>query len=567
MTPPPLTFLDIPHIVDSIFDHLPFPDLYRCVFVSHAWHNALIPRLWQDVVSFRRIQSTTIQTAYRNCFLTPESRISLSKYAHYIRALTCRGNTLLPLFLKVGLSSLTELAYIIEPTGHQTTSRYRIPDVDLGQLFELIKANPMLHSLSIKITDMDIRIEPHLRRPLDEFVETLSTFPSITNLYLGRLYFFQGEEQERTVLALLEQRLAKVDISRVTRLQFTSLTLAETNTVVPTLRRRWENETGLYSAKWNSLAVAQHAGTLQICMPSVFYSTMTVSMLRRLPGLQGFSTNYLWNFGAEVLQELPVICTQLKDISLNLSGVEGVDLARYLSHPHVHLSTVRLQDIGANVYASGVRPLLLQPTPHFLRNALVVVKTTNGFPMSSVLEILAQCPNLHTLEVYNGLINGFEPDVTPVWASQQLRVLQLGFYLHGGLGNTYITKEHLAVSAASAARIAPSLMAQLGQQRHLRNLHLSFSRFLVDGVAPFLALSSDSANGLQQLNELSRLERFVIYGLTNSMGDSEAAWMAEHWPRLQSIRLPAEASPPGGDQVQQPNYKKWFPDLVIEKSE
>lgn len=230
-------------------------------------------------------------------------------------------------------------------------------------------------------------------------------------------------------------------------------------------------------------------------------------MLKWLPGLKSFGTNYFWNCSAQVLQELPISCSQLKDISLSLSGVEGKDLARYLGHANLRLSSVRLQNIGERLYASGIRPLLLQPRSHFLCNALVVVKTTYGFPMSSVLEVLAQCPNLHTLEVPNVLISGSEPEVIPFWASQKFRVLHLGFCL----------KE----------------------------------------------IEADTSTRSTQLSELPRLERFAINGLINSVGDTEVSWMAEHWPRLRSIRLPA-ANPAEGEEVQKPDYKKWFPSLVVE---
>lgn len=106
-----LSIMDIPHIVDSIFDLLPFADLYRCVFVSHAWHNALIARLWQDVVTFRPVPDPTfkVKATLEYCFQTPDSRAALSKHAHHVRALTCRGDAILSVLIEAGVIALSNL--------------------------------------------------------------------------------------------------------------------------------------------------------------------------------------------------------------------------------------------------------------------------------------------------------------------------------------------------------------------------------------------------------------------------------------------------------------------------
>lgn len=190
-SPPRLSFLDLPHIVDAISNHLGVTDLLNSALVSHTWHNALIPRLWQDVVTFRippPQQSLGTKDTYRHCFLTPESHKALAKYAHHIRALTCRGNTLLPYFLKAGLSSLRELAYVFESKQHTSPGDGLLADFDrLDQLLELIAASPILNSLSIKITDNELRVPACMHWQLDNFLDALDVFPSITSLYLGRL--------------------------------------------------------------------------------------------------------------------------------------------------------------------------------------------------------------------------------------------------------------------------------------------------------------------------------------------------------------------------------------------
>ncbi|KAI9234134.1 MAG: hypothetical protein BYD32DRAFT_439480 [Podila humilis] len=211
----------------------------------------------------------------------------------------------------------------------------------------------------------------------------------------------------RSGLAPLERRLAKVDLSRVVRLEFSNPQQVEPN---KGSRRRWEIEVfhNLIGDN-NTLTVIHHATTLQFCMPWLLYPMASVSMLRLFLALQGLSMDVHWKQGGQVLRELSVVCPQLQDISLKLGGVVMPDLARYLSCPDMQLSTVRLEKIERHMYNSVLQPLLLQSTPHVLRSALQL--TSTNFPMSSLLEILSPCPNLHILCAHSVRIDGSELEV------------------------------------------------------------------------------------------------------------------------------------------------------------
>lgn len=152
--------------------------------------------------------------------------------------------------------------------------------------------------------------------------------------------------------------------------------------------------------------------------------------------------------------------------------------------------------------------------------------------------MLSVCPNLHTLVLPNALISGFESEVTPIWESQ-LRVLHLGLFLQG---NRLDGQEDRGVdiSATTAIRVALSFMVQLGQQRQLLDLYLSFNNSVIDGACPILEMSVESPNGQKQLGELSRLEKVNIYGLQHSVGDTEVAWIAKHWLRWRRLQLTTE---------------------------
>ncbi|KAF8974082.1 hypothetical protein BGZ52_009730, partial [Haplosporangium bisporale] len=90
-----------------------------------------------------------------------------------------------------GVSSLAELAYVLEPDTHLEPSGLRTP-LDLDQLLRLIAANPRLRSVSVKNIDDSTRARSH--QPLTEFIEALDAFPSITRLCVGRLLYCYDEE-------------------------------------------------------------------------------------------------------------------------------------------------------------------------------------------------------------------------------------------------------------------------------------------------------------------------------------------------------------------------------------
>lgn len=188
--------------------------------------------------------------------------------------------------------------------------------------------------------------------------------------------------------------------------------------------------------------------------------------------------------------------------------------------------------------------------------------------MSSLLELLASCPNLHTLSAWT-TVDGSVPEESPVWASQ-LRLLSLGLYLEGNRNlNGHMNEQNLAISTAAALKLAPSFMHQLGQQTRLLRLRLMFTAGRYYSTSPFLELSVDGVHGLEQLARLSRLRELTITGFLHNVGPTEIAWMAQHWPGLRSIELPV-ISPDTLDTAQAPehesflpDYTPWFPKLLV----
>lgn len=597
MPPPPLTFIDIPHIVDAVFEHISFKELYHCVFVSRAWHNTLIPRLWKDVASFRPVpdpnakppaswQIKDVKIIYEYCFQTPESLAALSKYAHHMRGLTCRGYDILPALLKAGISNLLELNFIIAERPPSTTLNFRhrprlTPDLDGALLLKLVAANPALHALSVENI---ILYDKREGQALAEFVEALDAFPRINCFYLGGNFLARSWELKTFLLTVLERRLQRIDSSRVKTLEikhacrFTRSKRGLSSLVGVRHPRswpggRWENEKHQLGSPGKSLAVIEHDGMLVVCAPAVVYPMVMTSILRQFPQIQRFYHHDLWNVSSQVFLELPESCRQLKEIDLYLGGVQGKELARLLSDPRVHLSSVHLHAIEMNTFTTGLHPFLFQVVPHFLCDALVTVTLSCSIvALSSALEILAVCSNLHTLSAHHLKVDGSEPEELPIWASTHLRVLNLGLFLKGGqLSDGRNRSQDLPASKAAAARIALQIMGQIGRQTYLQELHLLFNDYYYYNRSVFLelALECPNGNGLEQLGSLSRLEKFSVTGLLHSVGATEIAWMKEYWPRLKSISLPVfvpgTSIPAKHLECKQymPDYSPWYSNLNV----
>ncbi|KAF8986218.1 hypothetical protein BGZ52_009280 [Haplosporangium bisporale] len=568
MTLPSLiSFLDIPHIVDNITDRISFSDLHNCVFVSHAWHSALIVNLWRDVAAFRRVPlaAPEAETTYEHYFFTTESREALIKHAHYIRAITCRGNAILPVLVEAGVTRLRELNFIAEQT----------PDLDCTALVELIASNPRLHSLSVE----NIRFVHNIRRSqLEDFIVTLDEYPLITSFYMGGRFMLKGDDYKATLLAVLNRRLSRVDGSRVKVLDFikpsqfirskrwwSDLTRVTVASQLPP--QYYDNHQNGYP--WNSVAVLDYNRSVQVCVPHSILDSAVASMLTRLPRLRRLTSPQL-TVPATAFQVLPAECPKLRKLSLGGISDMSQTLASFLADPRVRLTSLRLLRIEKGVYEAAIQPCLPRSSsPHFLRHALVeAVFQHNILAMSSLLELLASCPNLHTLSAWT-IADGSVPKESPVWASQ-LRLLSLGLYLEGNRGsNGHIDEQSLAISTAAALKLAPSFMHQLGQQTRLWRLTLMFSAGRYYCTSPFLELSVGCVHGLEQLARLSRLQELTITGLLHNVGPTEIAWMAQHWPRLRSIELPVinqdtlETAQAPEHESSLPDYTPWFPKLLV----
>lgn len=206
------------------------------------------------------------------------------------------------------------------------------------------------------------------------------------------------------------------------------------------------------------------------------------------------------------------------------------------------LASYRL--MGHRAYSPG---LLVRLANHF--DTLVELDMdVKKFAMKEVCNILANTPRLQSIRIPVVMIDGFEPEELPEWASRVLEKISLGLYFANhrhdlNRASSRLRYDHelsllMELSLETTRDIAPLFMARINEQGTLRELELSFNHRRRLRRSPFLDLSLDPVVGLPQLSNLGRLERFVVSGLVHRMGKDEMAWINTNWPRLSSLEVP-----------------------------
>ncbi|KAG0333511.1 hypothetical protein BG000_009105 [Podila horticola] len=574
-----LSPLELSHLVEAIADPLSFNDLLSCIRVCWAWHKIFIPVLWTDVVSFR--SHRVINDGDYIHYFANHSTISLIKHSHHIRAFTCTNTDLLALQEYV-LLNLLEINVVIKPEPLYPAVVTHGPGLTEG-LASYILCSPRLRAVSIEGLDLDNN--KHVS-DLYTLLTYLDNFPSITCFYLSKTPGSRSFAGMATLRAVLEQRLAHVDGSKIKSLTLRSpREMTRSKRGVPaakwtaqhqhhwrgrerpleesveddkerdlqfprTLREerpgRWENESRFRSVVPSDEAIAvldnHSSGVVEVCMPHYLLPGSAESLIQRFPRLtrfssMGFREEHLNNF----LSSLTSNCPGLEE--LEWSSMLGDRLQAFLGDDRVHLSRFSLHLQRAYQY-SILQPYLLEQSPlhghHFLRKALVklTLNSFDPFPLAHFLEIVHHCPHLETLQINHVSVQGTEQGPCPLFACTNLKLLKLGLRYGDGWNHWDGTKDE----KKALSEMALSFMEQLGSLVQLQELDLDFSPGLDlrfnSLPSPFLRLDVGVPHGLEQLSRLTKLERLVICGMSHRMSALQLEWMGRRWPRIREIELP-----------------------------
>ncbi|KAG0338559.1 hypothetical protein BG000_003762 [Podila horticola] len=558
--------LYFPHIIEAITKTFLFKDLLHCALVNRAWNDAVSPVLYLDVITYRlhlhsvpEIYSTRYTTVY---FVAPESFQALHKHARHVRAITYKGASSLLAILEAGCSGLLEVNYISDQQ-----------DRELSLLSELVSQNPNLCAVSIEELDGDK--EGQLER-LQRFVTFLGDYPKIACFYVEANRKISGEVQRR----LMKQRLDMVNkesvkcvsfVENVPRSERSALSKAgsrhfwsgrETPIMgkySEGLEDKWSNgrfDRDINVSRWCPLAVLMKGEILEVPYLD-FEAGIFIDQFPRVRQIRGHPLNKC---------AFPNITKtlELREVDLCSNCWRQMGFIGFLHGLPSNLSAVHMH-MHDNQDSTGITQNL---SPNNLSS-----------PCTTILECVPKPAGLFSEKVFiKGSGPDLVPDVSPLWASRNLRRLRLGFWLEGHpndaevFGPDYASNETIVRSLASAKMIAPSFMTQLGDQKDLRHLDLSFNSNYRCGTSPFLQLASGPPNGLGQLSKLHRLEYFSVTGLLHRIGTPEIAWMSWHWSRLKKIQLPifdaekkTELHTGPLHSMVLPNYRACFQSLEVVK--
>ncbi|KAG0083214.1 hypothetical protein BGZ93_000649 [Podila epicladia] len=158
--------------------------------------------------------------------------------------------------------------------------------------------------------------------------------------------------------------------------------------------------------------------------------------------------------------------------------------------------------------------------------------------MADFISIVSRYPSLLDLKV-SALHHVQGPEVTSLWICKDLRNLDIQLmYRDARSYYLYYGAPTFELEIASAKRLAPSLLQQLGGLTHLRVLCLEFNEEYKWDVTPFFQLSVDPVYSLPKLAGLQQLKTFKVTELLHSVGQNEIEWMKARWPLLFSLDIP-----------------------------
>ncbi|KAF9384690.1 hypothetical protein CPB97_005457 [Podila verticillata] len=568
----------IPHIYHSITDSLSFADLLKCILVNRQWHDAFIPILWSDVVTFRTKLPPWPYEEYHDYSLNSHTRRGLFNHARYIHALTCQGFQSLRILFDSSCVNLVEINFMIDlSTG--------CPGLD--DLVDLMSVSPILRAVSIENVDLDDKVT---KSQFQDLLEFLDDTPSITNVALVPLNKHLNEELWEAVWARL---CSRVDFSTIHSLCIHTSSLSRSERA-PTSRRswpgrespisakvgareyrralpsaggRWENERRMQDRRhWCSpcVAVLENDGCLELCAAEDGHRKPLLSFLQRSPtgwsigdddGSEQSQEEVMDTLGPTIRQVFPNLC------KLNLPR-------QFLSSlpQEQFLPTLAGLSLSFGHYNTNPVPLSLSAHSGILLSLECGFVSTSDF-----FAIVTNCPNLQDLQaIVRYQLPG--PEVSPPWICKNLRKLDIRF-IHREEEDwfDFSWDSDLERVEDSARRLAPSVLRQLGTLSKLQDLCIEVNNEYRVTSSPFFQLSLDPDYGLPQLAGVQQLKTFKVTGLIHSVGQTEIEWMKTYWPFLLSLEIPILTDVKGKRTLvwrdyfegHVPAYENWYPGLNV----
>ncbi|KAG0326521.1 hypothetical protein BG000_001351 [Podila horticola] len=504
----------LPHITNAIAETLTFADLVNCVRVNHEWNEAFARILYEDVVTFRSKQARP-DGDWDGCeyFVDANTRLIFARYCLLVRGLTCEPRQLANILLEtLTLDSLIEINYILDENATVESN-----STSLDTLTKLITCSPRLQAVSIE--NIAFKSEKLMQRLL-AFVNVLDQYPAITCVYFDGLYHprtatlgsaiwkrlwarvpLDSDQHIKTLVMLRPELLTRSNRGPSRGWAWTprerpmKIKVPETDlwcdrnyTPVGGVSTfggsggggRWEDE--LWSVphpQMNMIAVVQAGHSVHVEHSDHYFTFGEASMLEVLDRCHQHAQEFMIG-GVELRDFWAAFPSFPKLTAVDINYVcHWMDYDNCVATEQTQLASYRL--IGHRAYSPG---LLVRLANHF-DTLMELDMDVKMFAMKEVCNILANTPRSQSIRIPVVMIDGFEPEELPEWASRVLEKISLGLYFANhrhdlNRASSRLRYDHelsllMELSLETTRDIAPLFMARINEQGTLRELELSFN--------------------------------------------------------------------------------------------
>ncbi|KAK3811081.1 MAG: hypothetical protein J3Q66DRAFT_390966 [Benniella sp.] len=512
--------LDLPELLEKVFQHLGRHDLTQCAQVNKQWHTLTIPHIWRDLTcvysgdarrkAFRRmvLEDYLQEKGYQEGSSQPST---LSKCGHLIRLLPS------PEDLSTALQTKACTQQGDEPTTHDLlfhlfkhssraqvqSLRYEYKDLEKDKMVSVLEFTlPRLRSLVIRAQLRGTQSEfIKFKSVLDQCSTTLESLE--VNISVQRA----DEAVDMEDMATENESICWTSLKNLT-LQH-DLDTWDTRPFCSWIWKRCSRVERLYVRKIN-----QSTTSLVQAMLAYMHNLHEITM--------GFYTLFDRDRTVENEMNEDVVAALL---SGSHHGWRSVSLATTAIFGRVTMSALAM---------------------HYSTLEELHVDGSKDLPTWYLVQVLSSCPHLHTLSYTNmgegcSVVDGMafvdlDPDtglLKPWLCEGSLMILEVKI---AGIPRTDLENESVVAEAypGQGREIQSQVYDRLGRLTKLEMLQLG-DQFHFGNIHQYGCLEMSLESGLDKLSGLKSLKELNIEKMETKIGTQEAQWMVGNWPKLNTI--------------------------------
>ena len=506
--------LDLPELLDKVFQHLGRHDLTRCAQVNKQWHALTIPYIWRELTCKRLddLRRDTFRRIVLEDYLQengdeerPLQLSTLSKYGHLIRLLPelmDLKNNLRPHACTQQGNEPTAHDLVLHLFKHSTKAQVKF----LHYIFMDPESDSMKSILEFILPRLrDLHIQTSIRTQSEFF-----KFKSLLDQCSTTL-------ESLSVIINIQQAVETVDMQDEAT---EDESICWTSLKDLTLRHfpdDWDAGS-LWSWMWKRCGQVErlHVQKIDASTPS-----LVRAMFAKMQNLQRIT---IGDHNVAYLEDKMEDDVVAELLSGSRHGWKSVSVR----------STVKLGRETMNAL-----------TLHYSTLEELNVDGSNNQPSCDLVQVLRSCPHLHTLtytDMYDGssMVSGeafidLDPDtglLKPWLCEGSLKILQV---VIAGIPRPDLENENVVaeVYPGQGREIQGQVYDRLGRLTHLEKLKIcdpSCISYQYDCLEMSLESGLEKLSGLKSLKELS-----IVNLVTTKIGIKEVQWMVENWPKLNTI--------------------------------